>query len=381
MTEHDRPVRPLPMELGTVALQARPRGSRIAVQRGRRRGPNRIGFLLLPGFAMVAYACAMEPYRAANDLAEDYLYTWRHISPDGRPVTASSGVAILPDQGTDRPSDVDRLLVCAGGIPTAFDDPGTFAWLRSEAARGVRLGGVSAGAEVLARAGLLGGYRCTTHWEYLPAMRERYPKLMITRSLYELDRERCTCAGGTAALDMALALIEAECGRPLAHAIAEWFLHTRPRAADEPQRMSLRERYEVGHSGLLRVLARMEEQLEEPVSRAALAQFSGVSLRSLERLFRAHLGRSIGSHYTALRLEHARRLLRQTSLSVTETALACGFATAEHFSRTYRTRFGVAPRIDRRVAIHHERSHEAAARRQAAQDNTLGKAAARGPIV
>ena len=144
--------------------------------------------------------------------------------------------------------------------------------------------------------------------------------------------------------------------------------------------MSLRERYDVRHAGLLRVLSRMEDQLEEPLPRAALAQVSGVSLRSLERLFRAHLGRSIGTHYTALRLEHARRLLRQTSLSVAETALACGFTTAEHFSRTYRTRFGVAPRIDRRITIHHERPREVAERQQCTPDDTGRKAVVSGSI-
>ncbi|WP_270939109.1 GlxA family transcriptional regulator [Falsiroseomonas oryzae] len=330
-----------------------PRGraqrARIPLRRGQRRGPRRIAFLLIPGFAVLSYACAMEPYRAANELAEEQLYTWRHVSPHGRPVAASNGIAILPDQGIDRPCDVDDLLVCAGGNPTAFDDPATLAWLRAQATRGVRIGGVAGGPEILARAGLLSDHRCTAHWEYIPAMRERFPELQVTRSLYEIDRDRCTCSGGTAALDMAVALIEAEYGRPLAHAVAEWFLHTRPRAADEPQRMSLRERYEVGHPGLLQVLAEMEEALEDPLPRAVLARHAGVSVRQLERLFRAHLGRSIGAHYLGLRLEHARRLLRQTSLSVLETSLACGFTSAAHFSRAYRARFGLAPRTERQA--------------------------------
>lgn len=143
---------------------------------------------------------------------------------------------------------------------------------------------------------------------------------------------------------MAVALIAEEYGRPLANAVAEWFLHTRPRAADEPQRMSLRERYEVRHAGLLRVLAAMEEALEAPLPRNALAAIAGVSVRQLERLFTQHLASSIGRHYLALRLDHARRLLRQTSLSVIEIALACGFANAAHFSRAYRARFGKPPR-------------------------------------
>jgi len=335
---------------------------RVPITRGPRAGPRRIGFLLVPGFAVLAYACAMEPYRAANDLTEERLYLWRHISHDGKPVSASNGIAFLPDQGIDGPSGVDDLIVCAGGNPTDFNDPATFAWLRAESARGIRIGGVSGGPEILARCGLLTGYRCTAHWEYIPAMVERFPDLAVTRSLYEIDRDRCTCSGGTAALDMAVALMEAEYGRPLANAVSEWFLHTHPRAADEPQRMSLRERYEVRHPGPLRALAAMEETLETPLERAALAAVANVSVRQLERLFDAHLGSSIGRHYLVLRLDHARRLLRQTSLSVLETALACGFASAAHFSRAYRARFGQPPRVERTAPP--QREGRGAARRR-----------------
>ena len=238
---------------GPFGARGRPRLPQ-APRRTTPRSPRQIGFLLVPGFAVLSYASAMEPYRAANAMAGEQLYAWRHISPHGRPVMASNGLAFLPDQGIDRPCAVDDLFVCAGGNPTDFDDAATFAWLRAQAVRGIRLGGISGGPEILARAGLLAGYRCTAHWEYLPAMRERYPDLTLTPALYEIDRERCTCSGGTAALDMAVALIGAEYGRSLAHAVAEWFLHTRPRTAEEPQRMSLRERYGIGHPGLLQVL-------------------------------------------------------------------------------------------------------------------------------
>ncbi|WP_439596385.1 GlxA family transcriptional regulator [Falsiroseomonas sp.] len=309
--------------------------------------PQRIGFVLVPGFAMLAYACAVEPFRAANDLAGMVLYQWIHISPDGQPVRASNGVSIVADQGTGRPAQVDALFVCAGGNPAEFEDPATLAWLRAEAARGIRIGGVSGGPHILARAGLLAGYRCTAHWEYIPAMMERFPNLTLTRSLYEVDRDRCTSSGGTAALDMMVALIEAAHGRPLARAVAEWFLHTRPRAGDEPQRMSLRERYDIGHPNLLAALAQMERAIENPVPREALAEHAGLSVRQLERLFRSHLGRTIGAHYLGLRLDHARRLLQQTALSVLEVAMACGFVSAAHFSRAYAARFGRSPRQDR----------------------------------
>ncbi|MGK7866185.1 GlxA family transcriptional regulator [Falsiroseomonas sp. E2-1-a20] len=293
----------------------------------------------------------MEPFRAANDLAGTTLYQWVHVSPDGGPVRASNGVSILADHGASQslaqPGRLDAVFVCAGGNPAAFEDPATFAWLRAEAARGTCIGGISGGSYVLARAGLLAGYRCTAHWDYIPAMAERFPRLHLTRSLYEIDRDRCTSAGGTAALDMMLALIEAAQGRALAHAVAEWFLHTRPRAADEPQRMSLRERYATSHPDLLAVLDQMERSIEAPLPREELARLAGLSVRQLERLFRSHLGRTISAHYLGLRLDHARRLLRQTPLSVLDTAMACGFVSAAHFSRSYTARFGRSPRQDR----------------------------------
>ena len=123
--------------------------------------------------------------------------------------------------------DLDTLFVCAGGNPAAFADEATLQWLRRLARRGVRIGGVSGGPFILARAGLLDGYRCTIHWEHIPAFTEFFPGLNTKRSLYEIDRDRLTCAGGVAALDMMHALISAQHGRGLADEVGDWFLQTR----------------------------------------------------------------------------------------------------------------------------------------------------------
>lgn len=143
------------------------------------------------------------------------------------------------------------------------------------------------------------------------------------------------------------AIIAREHGSELALAVSEWFLQTHVREGAGPQRMPLRERLGIAHGPLLRVIGRMEQTIETPEPRAELARLANVSLRQLERLFRQHLGRSLGEHYLALRLDRARDLLRQTSLSILETALACGFASASHFSRSYRERFGHPPRAER----------------------------------
>jgi transcriptional regulator GlxA family with amidase domain len=311
--------------------------------------PRRFAVLLVSNFSLLAYSCAVEPLRAANLLAGRALYTWTHVSCDGRPARASSGLTVPADHGVDRPADADDVLVCASGNPAEFDDPGTFAWLRTQAHRGLRIGGVSGGPFVLARAGLLSGYRWTAHWEHGPTIAESFPDLDFTRRLYEIDRDRYTCAGGTAAIDMMVALIAAEHGRALASAINEWFLHTRPRPPEDTQRMSLRERYDVADAKLLSVLGRMEASLERPLGREALAAHAGVSVRQLERLFRRHLGRTLTEHYVELRLQRARVLLSQSTLSVTETGFACGFASAQHFARRYRARFGQSPGRSRRA--------------------------------
>lgn len=312
------------------------------------KGLTDIGFLLIPGFALLSYACAIEPLRAANILSGRTLYRWRHFSPDGKPAAASNGVAVTPEQPMREAPDPDCLLVCAGGNPAAFRHPATLAWLRRLARRGVRLGGVSGGAYVLARAGVLGGYRFTLHWEHAPALREEFPDLRLRRCLFEIDRDRLTCAGGSAALDMMHALLIEAHGPALALAVSEWFLQTQIRQGAAPQRMDPQERLGVRSPALLRALALMERKIETPCSREELAAAAGLSARQLERLFQAQLGCSPGAHYLRLRLERGRALVRQTGLSVAEAAMACGFASPSHFSRAYRAAFGLPPAADRR---------------------------------
>ena len=306
-----------------------------------------VAFLLIPDFALLAYASAVEPLRAANRLSGRDFYRWSHVSIDGEPATASNGVSIRADHAVGTEASFDYVIVCAGGNPAVFRHAQTFAWLRNLARHRVRLGGVSGGAYILARANVLDGYRLTIHWEHAPAFLEDYPDLDLRRSLYEIDRDRLTSSGGTAPLDMMHAVIAREHGSELALAVSEWFLQTHVREGAGPQRMPLRERLGISHAPLLRVVGRMEQSLEDPLSREELARTANVSVRQLERLFRHHLGRSLGEHYLGLRLDRARDLLRQTSLSVLETALACGFISASHFSRGYRRRFGHPPRAER----------------------------------
>jgi len=308
-----------------------------------KRDTKTVGFLLVPGFALMSYAAAMEPLRAANLLAGQELYRWWHAGPRDEPVPASNGVAIIPDCGTDSDRRADMVFVCAGGNPATFDDKRTFAWLRRLARKGTTIGGISGGPYIVARAGLLQERRATLHWEHMPAFREAFPDIAVVSSLFEIDGNRITCSGGISALDMMVALIERDHGRPLAAAVGDWFLHTHIREGFGPQRMDLRYRLGIADDKLLRVLSAMEMSLETPLARGSLAREAGISLRQLERLFHRHVGHGIHQHYRWLRLERARQLLRETTLPVLDVALATGFSSASQFARAYREAFGEPP--------------------------------------
>jgi transcriptional regulator GlxA family with amidase domain len=313
-----------------------------------------VGFLLVPGFALMSYAGAVEPLRAANQLSGKTLYKWWNAAPADKPAVASNGAAVVPDFkfGADVGA-LDMMLVCAGGNPAAFNDRRTFAWLKKLAARGVTLGGISGGPFILARAGLLAGRRCTVHWEHLPALQEAFPDVQLTRSLFEFDGDRVTCSGGVAGLDMMVALITRDHGYELAAAVSDWLLHTHVREGAVPQRMDLRFRLGVGDAKLLKALKVMEAHIETPLPRERLADLAGVSLRQLERSFQSELGRGVHEHYLVVRLGRSRQLLRETSLSILEVALATGFASASQFSRAFRRSFNSTPRearvLDRHV--------------------------------
>ena len=309
--------------------------------------PHEIAFFLVPQFSLLGFAAAIDPLRSANRMSGRQLYRWRLISGNGRPVPASNGIAIPVDAAIGEDGDSAAVAVVAGIDADRFDDRAVFAWLQRQSRHGAAIGAVSLGTFVLARAGLLEGYRCTLHWESLPAFREAFPSITTTNELFEIDRTRFTCSGGTAALDMMLHLIRTQHGHELAAAVSDQFIHGLMRDAGAHQRLALPERLGINHPKLLAVVAAMEANLEEPIGRAALTRIAGLSARQIERLFEKYLSARPMHYYQSLRLNRARTLLLQTGLSILEIGLACGFTSASHFSKSYRETFQRSPRMER----------------------------------
>jgi len=304
-------------------------------------------FFLLPGFSMLAFSCAVEPLRVANRLTGSPCYDWQIVTEDGGPAPASDRLRMLPDCALDACQSPDYFIVVGGMDIHRFRESPAISALRRLERSGSRVGALSTGSYLLAWAGLLKGYRCTVHWENLDAFREDFPELDITGELFEVDRGRLTCSGGTASLDMMLSLIGERLGRDLATRVAEQFIHERIRETHDHQRMSLQGRLGISHPKLLQVVELMETNLEEPLSRAELARRAALSNRQLERLFRKYLARTPTRYYLELRLYRARALLKQTAMSILNVALACGFVSASHFSKCYREFFNKMPREER----------------------------------
>ncbi len=309
--------------------------------------PQKIAFLLIPNFSMMAFTSSVEPLRAANRLSGEALYAWRTVSIDGEPVQASNGIVVVPDGSINDDIEAKTLFVCAGIRAERFDDKAVFGRLRELSRRGIALGGVCTGSLMLARAGLLDGYRCTIHWENIEGFVEDFPKLNTTATLFEIDRDRYTCSGGTAPLDMMIYAISRDFSDKLAIGVAEQMLHSFVRQPHDAQRMSIQYRTGISNPKLLAVIAYMEAYLESPVTLTELASSVSLSVRQLERLFRQHLGKTPMRYYLELRLQRAQLLLRQTTMPILQVAVASGFASASHFARCYREFFKCAPRAER----------------------------------
>ena len=309
-------------------------------------GSFRVGFLLLDGFALMSYSCAQEPFRGANLLVPD-AYRISHISIVGDRAISSSGAEIPTTPLTAVDESFDLILVVAGGDPFKVESDGLNKWLRRQAAQGVLIGGVSGGPVLLCMAGLMSGYRMTLHWEHAQTLSETMPELLIEKSLYVIDRNRFTCAGGTAPLDMMHALLTQHRGADFARQVSDWFLHTTIRVSNAPQRAGLAERYQTYDRSILVAIEIMENHVADPLDLNQLADTVGLGVRQLNRLFKQKLGISTIAFYRNMRLEIAESLLLQSQLSITDISLACGFVSTGHFSTCFKARYGHAPSVTR----------------------------------
>ena len=310
--------------------------------------PIRFGFLLVPGFTLVGFGAAVDPLRLANMVARRTLYQCVTLTLDGVPVRSSAGVCVTPDCAAADAMELDGVFVIGPNpLPSAGSEP-ILRWLRALAAKGVALGGVDTGSYFLACAGLLDGHRCTIHWEDMDALLDRFPRLVVSSKLYEVDRNRASCSGGIAPVEMMIHLIGlGGGGHKIASAVAELMIYER-RGPEERQKTALRDVAASSHPKLVEAIKLMECNIEEPLTMEEIASHMQFSARQLERLFRETLNCTPRQYYLQLRLERARQLLTRTNRPISDIVMACGFVSFAHFSHRYHAGFGISPSADRR---------------------------------
>jgi len=309
--------------------------------------PERIGFLLLPRFAMVAFFSAIEPLRIANRIDGRPLFRWDVISRDGEPVVASNGMTLIASGSLQTAPQVPSLAVCASFEPESAIDGELIDWLRARAYEGCVLGGMDTGCYALAAAGLLDDKTVTLHWECLADFSTRFPRVDVVESIYEVTDEGFSCAGGSAAIDMSLDLIRRRHGDALAKQVRDQLIHEQGRRPASRQRNPAIPQEPM----IQRAITLMDDHLESPLSIRALANELGITWRRLDRLFARHLAISPQKTYLARRLDHAHWLLSETPHSIMDISLACGFASASSFSRAFRHHYGSTPSQLRQQAV------------------------------
>ncbi|WP_147124973.1 GlxA family transcriptional regulator [Shimia ponticola] len=307
----------------------------------------RFVFVLLENFTLLCFASAVESLRIANRMSGQTLYDWTLIGEGGETVTCSAGTEFNVDDDLIDVSRDDTVLLCGGIDVQAATTKRIVNWLRREARRGPTMGGLCTAGYSLAKAGLLDGKRATIHWENQDSFSEEFDEVELTKSVFVLDGNRITTAGGTASIDLMLKLIAEDHGEDLANAVADQLIYSSIRTDQDTQRLSIPTRIGVRHPKLSAVIQQMELNIEEPISPSLLAKDVGMSTRQLERLFRRYLNRSPKRYYMELRLQKARNLLMQTDMSVINVALACGFASPSHFSKCYRAQYNTTPYRER----------------------------------
>ncbi|WP_030672676.1 GlxA family transcriptional regulator [Streptomyces rimosus] len=269
-----------------------------------------------------------------------------------RTVTTAEPAAltVTADQGLEGLDGADTVAV-AGHDGFRGEPPvGVAGALRDAAARGCRIAAVGTGAFTLAAAGLLDGRRATTGWSEVPALAQRYPAVDVDPAgTLVVDGPFCTSAGLFGGLDLWLRLVAEDHGPAVAADVARRLVLPVREEADAARDELARA--VAGTAGLEPTVRWLEASLHRPLTPADIAAHARLSVRTLNRRFRAHTGFSPLQYLLRARLDLARRLLEQEDeATVEDIAARAGFTSSASFRRHFRTATGSTPRAYRATA-------------------------------
>ena len=304
-----------------------------------------ICILLLPDASLSNISHILEPLQAANQISARPLYKWQLSSPQGMPHITAEGMQ-LNTQKFDPEAEFDCLLVIGDQFKPYSPALSLLTALSKLNRQRQRFfGGIGSGAILLDKAGLLSN----ANWTLAPELAED-SRATQPHALFQIAHQRFTCQGETANLDMMLHIIQQQHGKALTVHIAEMMAYPHLR---QPSKLSQPTTIMLGDSAppaLAEVVNLMQKNLSEPLSLEEISHYCGLGSRQIQRLFKQHIGTSPNSYYLQQRLDHAHRLLTETSAPIKQIALDSGFSSLPTFYKRYKSRFGAPPMTSRQQA-------------------------------
>jgi transcriptional regulator GlxA family with amidase domain len=306
----------------------------------------RIVFLLLPEVNLLDLAGPAQVFHTAAWLGAHYQIEYQSEQPT---LLSAQGLSFAGLKPLAQVSPDDIVIVPGPNlVGRSLDDPGLAeplrAWLRSAYAMGAGVASVCTGAFALGDAGLLDGRRCTTHWEAIGALQARYPAAKVLDTvLYVHDQRITTSAGIASGIDLALSLVEQDYGPLFTAQVAHYMVIYLRRDGTQPQTSIYLQFRTHLHPNIHRVQDYLIEHATESLSLDHLGTIAGMSVRSLNRLFKEATGLTPIQYQQRLRLELAANLIHNPALSIEAIAAKCGFQDARHFRRLWQRQFGRAP--------------------------------------
>jgi len=297
-----------------------------------------IAFVLSPLFQVVDLSAATA-FQLANTAYGKAHYTVSFVSEAGGDVVSDAGITVGSAPLTNTAYDTVFLI---GGVPPERASDAHISLLRQSLSTARRLAASGTATLLLAETGILDGRRATTHWTYLEMLKQ-YPSVAVDPdSIFVRDGEIWTSAGMTAALDLALALIEDDLGTTIAKEIAKQVLLFYRRPGGQSQISTLLE-MEPRTDRIRRVLGHARKNLRGDLSVEELADVAHLSPRQFSRLFREETGQSPAKAIEVMRIEAARSLLKEGRLPLETIAQDVGFIDRDRMCKAFVRQLGQTP--------------------------------------
>jgi transcriptional regulator GlxA family with amidase domain len=309
--------------------------------------PLRIGIVLARRFTLSALANFIDVLRLSADEADrsrQILCQWEVIGALQEPVHSSCGIPVPATHRPSDPRDYDYIAVVGGLIePMGRLPPEVEKFLLRASAERVPLVGICTGAFILARLGLMQGYKCCVSWFHHGDFIEEFDTLQpVADQIFVVDRDRLTCSGGVSAAHLAAFLVERHISRSVARKSLSIMIIDQAEAGERPQ-PGLPLELSSNDPVVKRALLWMQQTIDAPLSVARLAERLGIGRRKLERHFADTLGITPAEAGRRVRLAQARTLVERGEKTVTEIAHATGFCDASHLIRHFRELYGLPP--------------------------------------